>query len=339
MAGDAPHYHPLVRQLARDLRGRCRVQAGATVIVGCSGGADSVALLRALAMLAPRRRWQLKLVVGHIQHHLRDQAEADAAFVKELAQELGLLYERRDIEPGQTPGNTEANARLLRYDALSQIAITTKAQHVATAHHGDDQLETVLMRLLRGASVRGLRGIAWRRRLIPKDASDRVLLVRPMLNVDRAAVLDFLKELDQPWREDVTNKDTTRTRARLRHDIIPLLKALQPEMPGKAQDLAEHAGDLARLVHEQADNAIASNPCHGGFMMPRDQARALNRAVLAQVLRRKMIEAGTPGDQLTRRSIVRAVDAAHDRVGGERRFTFAGGVSVKVTREKIYIES
>ncbi|MFK7789287.1 MAG: tRNA lysidine(34) synthetase TilS, partial [Phycisphaeraceae bacterium] len=161
MPNPPAHYHPLVRSVARALRERCDVEPSSAIVVACSGGADSVALLRALAMLAPRRKWQLRVIVGHINHHLRNEADDDAAFVEALAGVLSLPFARRDIRPADLPGNLEANARDLRYQSLAEIAKEHGASLIATAHHADDQLETLLMRMLRGSSVAGLRGIAW----------------------------------------------------------------------------------------------------------------------------------------------------------------------------------
>ena len=137
--------------------------------------------------------------------------------------------------------------------SLNKPVPTTSPPHT----HADDQLETLLMRLLRGTSVAGLRGIAWRKKrdkyiksapsVHPEKGADPLFLIRPILGVDQAEILGFLDQLDQPWREDATNADTSRTRAKLRHDVLPLLKELQPDVAGKANELAEHFWDLTAL--------------------------------------------------------------------------------------------
>ena len=342
---DTPNYHPLVRSVARALRQRCGVGEAAAIVVGCSGGADSVALLRALALLAGRRKWGLRLIVGHVQHHLRgDLAEADATFVMRLAEQLGLTYERRDIEPAALTGNLEANARKLRYRALLDIAVAHDAQHIATAHHADDQLETLLMRLLRGASVQGLRGIAWRRRLRTDDEAMRIDVIRPMLGVKRERVLDLLDQLDQPWREDATNTDTTRTRAKLRHDIIPRLKSIQPDAAGKAVALSEQFAHLSQLVKSQADPIIGDARQSSGAQqnqghpaLSREEARGLNPIVLHHWLRRALIRAGVSKDRLSGQALSPVIEAARDHAGGVREFGFEGGVQVAVDSEKLWI--
>ncbi|MEM6391973.1 MAG: tRNA lysidine(34) synthetase TilS [Planctomycetota bacterium] len=236
-------YHGLLRGLTVGLRRRCEVGAGDRLLVAVSGGADSVALLRALHGLAGRRRWALGLVVGHVQHHLRgEDAEGDAGFVAELADGLGVEFVRRDLDPSGWTGNMEEAAREGRYAALREMALEAGCGLVVTAHHADDQLETLLMRLARGTGVEGLRGIAWRRGLAG-TADDGPWLVRPMLGVTRAAVVDYLERLGQGWREDASNGDVSRARARLRAEVVPGLRALNPKV-------AEHAVGLADRVAE-----------------------------------------------------------------------------------------
>jgi tRNA(Ile)-lysidine synthetase-like protein len=339
MARPDDHYHPLVRQVARALRQRCGVAAGSAIVVATSGGADSVALLRVLSMLAQRRKWRLCLIVGHVQHHLREEAEADAEFVQALANELGLPFARRDIRPGDVSGNMEANARRLRYAALSEIACEHDAGFIATAHHADDQLETLLMRMLRGASVAGLRGIAWQKTR-ENDQGTEMQIIRPMLAIGQEDITALLDRLDQPYREDATNYDTDRTRARLRHDVLPVLKAIQGDAVQKAGALVEHFGDLYELLQSSAAQASSrSGRASSGFALPRDQARAMNRAVLAEVLRHALIEAGVAPGRLTRNALLPAVAAAQDTTGGTRTFTFANDVSLQIAREMITLAS
>ena len=329
-------HHRLTRLVARGLRQRCGVGGKAHLLVAVSGGADSVAMLRALAALAPRRRWALKLSVGHVQHHLRElEAEADAEFVEALAREMELPCERVDLDATTAVGgNIEAWARRERYAALQRLAEHCGAEHVVTAHHADDQLETLLLRMVRGTGVRGLRGIAWRRRL-----GDRLMLVRPMLGADRADVLDFLNTIGQPWREDHTNADVTRDRARLRHEVIPVLRDVRGDAARKAVHLSEHARDVHRLVQSEIENQCERliDASDDGWWLPRDEARRLPRAALTGLLGKLLHEAGIPGGRLTRRTVGAIVRAVRDRAGGERRFELTRSVRVVVLREIVRI--
>ena len=230
------------------------------MIIAVSGGADSVALLRTLAALANRRTWQLKLAVGHIQHHLREEAEADAQFVAELSDQLDLPFLRTDLDLTQVRGNLESVARKERYRALRTMAAEFDASSIVTAHHGDDQLETLLMRILRGSSSRGLGCMAWRRKLQPGSP---VVLLRPMLAVDRQQVVEFLGDLNQTWCQDHTNADRSRLRARLRHDVIPVLHDVCHDAAAKSVATADHMRQFHQVV-ESAAFAIPNNQSYEG---------------------------------------------------------------------------
>jgi tRNA(Ile)-lysidine synthase len=344
-----PRYHPLVRRVARGLRSRCRVPAGARLLVAVSGGADSVALLRALALLADRRRFKLSLTVAHVNHHLRgERSDGDALFVRTLASQLKLPCHITGVDLQGTPGNLEAAARRARYDALATLARESGTRYIATAHHADDQLETLLMRFIRGAGVRGLRGIAARRRLRHDDSSLKLAVVRPMLAVERADAVGFLNTLGQHWREDETNADTSLVRNRLRHEVIPLLKAIRADAPRRAVALGEHMGEMNRLLNEQAREALAEAEAEAGSAgadgtepdgnrIDRAQARAMNPMVLTQMLRRSLMQAGVGGDQLPGHALHGVIEAVRDEAGGVRSFDFAGGAKVQVTKSQVCV--
>ncbi len=314
--------HPLTQAIARSARSDCRLAGGERLVIAISGGADSVALLRALHALADQREWSLDLHVAHVHHHLRQDADSDAGFVAELARRLGLPHHRRDVHPRPD----EDDARRMRYAALREVASETDADAVVTAHHANDQLETMLMRLLRGASVRGLAGIRPRRRL------DGLTVLRPMLRVSRDDVLAFLGDMDQPWREDHTNRDTTRVRARLRAEVLPVLADVQPDAAVKANDCADQLGRAAAMMRRLA--ARVRRRCvrraGQGATMDRAAARRLDRAVLGAVIRRVCRELGAPPDQLSARAIDPIADAAGDDRGEVRTFTLAAGLTVEV---------
>ena len=191
-----------------------------TVLAAVSGGADSVALLRGLhAIRAPGNG---RLVVAHFNHELRDEADGDERFVRELADRLGLeCVVGRANRPALTPRPTsglEESARQARYDFLRATAVEIGARYVATAHTADDQAETVLHRILRGTGMAGMRGIRRTRAL-----AEGVSLIRPLLSVRRGELTGYLAELGQPFREDATNAERRFTRNRLRHELLPQL--------------------------------------------------------------------------------------------------------------------
>jgi tRNA(Ile)-lysidine synthetase-like protein len=191
-------------------------------VVACSGGLDSSALLLALAASA------LPISVGHVVHDMRalPEALADRDQVQELAGALNLQFHERHIAARPLGGNLEAASRLLRYQRLLAIATEASARFVATAHHADDQAETVLMRLLRGSGPEGLRAIRSTRPLSPD-----VTLIRPALDVTREDLRSICVTAGLTWREDATNADTSHLRARIRHELLPLLRRISPGSP------------------------------------------------------------------------------------------------------------
>ncbi len=360
--------HPLVKAVAHALRRRCGVGEGAHILVAVSGGGDSVALLRALAALKDRRRWRLTLTVGHVQHHLRgDEAEADAGFVVKLGRRLKLTQLRQDLDLSGETGDVEDAARRGRYEALVQMAHECGASFIATGHHGDDQLETLLMRMLRGAGTGGMRGIAWRREVglgsgvwgsaeeesppsvkDPRPKTRYPILIRPMLAVSRLEINDYLNAIGQAWCVDQTNSDVSRWRARLRAEVLPVLEAIRPGAGRKATVFADHLRDVHRvlddavqeargLVELEVNDPGAVDPGVDGVGFEREAGKRLRGVVLSGLLRGLLMDAGVSGDALGSQQVGRVVRAVGDGEGGERVFTFAGGVRVKVTRDRVLV--
>ena len=192
-----------------------------TVLVALSGGADSVALLRAMHALKTEGAGQL--VVAHFNHHLRgDASDADQHFVVALCETL-----QRELVVGHAPRGTapvgsdtsEATSRAARYAFLQEVAERRGARYLVTAHTADDQAETILHHIFRGTGLAGLAGMPRARAL-----AAAVTLVRPMLETTRVEVLGYLASLGQDFREDSTNRDLQFTRNRIRHELLPLLQ-------------------------------------------------------------------------------------------------------------------
>ncbi len=335
---------PVPRAVAMALRGPCSVPPGASLLVAVSGGADSVALLLALHALRSRRGWGLRLAVGHVQHHLRIEAEDDAQWVAQLARRLDVPFHRRDITP-PTRGNLESGLRRLRYRALAEMATACGADHLAVGHHAQDQLETLLMRLLRGASVQGLAGMAWRR-VLPSAAEEEpaspaaaaIALVRPLLACSPQDVRAWLVSLQQDWREDVSNQSPRYLRNRLRHEAIAPLLALQPDAAARAVRLGEHLREVRRLLC-QMERRLDRRAQAGPHQWRRDSLRRAGPLLVRGWLRLALRRAGAPGDRLGSRSLAPMARAIGDRQGGERRFQVAGGVSLRVTADEVRIEA
>ncbi len=318
-----------------------RTGPGAPTLVACSGGADSSALL--LALGAAKHR----IVVGHVLHDMRPapDAAADRDAVKTLAQALGLEFveERVKVTAGSTfsdddarLGNPEAEARRLRYAALARMAMARGIRFVATAHHADDQVETMLMSLVRGAGLRGLSGVAPRRRLIKGGSG--VWLIRPMLGVTRADSERLCHAAGWAWREDTTNSDTTRLRSAIRHGVIPQLTRLRPGVPARIARTTALIRDAAGLVDERVGGILAEGRRPGdaatpatSFTWARQRLRAERAIVVGSVLRRaaSSLTTGAGLDRLNRRLVDPAVRAVRDRITDPRRFNW-GPVEVVV---------
>jgi len=245
---------------------------GMRLAVGLSGGADSVALLRALA--AQGRELGLVVHAAHLHHGLRGaEADGDLDFARELAGALGVPFHearvdtaaeaRANPETGKPQETIEEAARRLRYAWFQQLLSKVPLHAMATAHTLDDQAETVLAKFLRGAWTEGLGGIS------PVLEFPVGKILRPLLAVTRAEIEAYLGALGQPWREDSTNRHLTFTRNRIRHELLPLLEGYNPrlrehlaQMAALARDEeAWWAAELARLAPQLL---LAGRPARGG---------------------------------------------------------------------------
>ncbi len=222
------------------------------VLVAISGGADSVALLRAL--VAVRRPQGEPLLAAHFNHQLRgEESLADERFVVALCRQLDVPCEVGRASPetsiAQTGDGLEAAARSARYDFLLQTAARLGARYVVTAHTADDQAETILHRIARGTGLAGLAGMNRTRPL-----AQGITLLRPLLGFRRAELLDYLTKLGQSYRSDASNEDVRFTRNRLRHELLPELARLVN--PGVVEAIVR-LGTLAAEAQTVIDAAVA----------------------------------------------------------------------------------
>lgn len=232
------------------------------VVVGVSGGADSVALLVLLRRIAQQMgeqqaTGQPRFVIAHVNHRLRGtDSDGDRDFVIELGKRWGLPV--RVLEsPQQSPeSRSEADLRDERYHYFESVACDYGARYVATAHHADDHIETLLFRLFRGSAMRGLRGIPATRLLAPQ-----ITLVRPLLGCRRSELREFLQEIGQPFREDRTNTSSAYTRNRIRHKILPMLEAefgprLTQRLLRFSQQMSRVDAFLSSLAEQGSERAV-----------------------------------------------------------------------------------
>ncbi len=239
-------------QLRRFILGHELLPQGQTIIVGVSGGPDSLCLLHALNTLAPEL--DLRLHVAHLDHQLRGaESQADANFVRDLAQRWNLPHTigSRDVHGFAHDHrlSLEEAARQVRYGFLLEVALAQGSQTIAVAHNADDQAESVLMHFLRGSGLAGLRGMKPKTAisdlrflvadLLPPETIRPIQIIRPLLNTPRAEIESYCVQHQLTPRLDSTNADTTYFRNRLRHELLPLLETYNPNIRSVLRRTAE----------------------------------------------------------------------------------------------------
>ncbi|MFA5270460.1 MAG: tRNA lysidine(34) synthetase TilS [Patescibacteria group bacterium] len=211
-----------------------------TLIVAVSGGVDSMSLLHLLIPLAARYDW--RLVVAHLNHQLRRRAAGDEQWVKDMGHRLGLPVVTTRVAvkslARQRKYTLEEAGRVARYDFLNRVAKRYRAKAIVVAHTADDQAETVTMNWIRGAGVRGLSGMSeW-----------QGIIWRPLLRVTKADLKQLSKTLHFGYREDETNRRVTYTRNRIRHQVLPLLRKVNPQINEVILRNAESLAGLGDLL-------------------------------------------------------------------------------------------
>ena len=292
---ECPRLHtPFAQKLLDVVRTKALLRAGDRLGVAVSGGADSVALLRVMFELRAELGIVLKIV--HFNHKIRGaESDEDESFACALAKRFDLEFLTASADTRQhardNKHSLETAARTVRYNFFRELIHAGTVNKIATAHTLDDQAETLLLRLIRGTGLKGLRGVH-------DQTGDGI--IRPMLCVRRADVEDYLRALAQPWREDSSNKDLHHTRNRVRHELLPLL--VRDYNPNIAETLARTA-DVAAADEEflAAETAkliplvlLPGKPTRGGGRAVTDESIALDAPKLfAQPLaiRRRLVRA------------------------------------------------
>ncbi|BDG62042.1 tRNA lysidine(34) synthetase TilS [Caldinitratiruptor microaerophilus] len=307
-------------EIRRFVARRGLLEPGDRVVVALSGGPDSLALTLALHHL--RTEWGLDLHLFHLHHGLRgEEADRDAAFVREVADRLGLpcTVIRRDVrsEARSLRAGVEAAGRLVRYRALADLAGQLGARRVAVGHTRDDQAETVLMALLRGAGRRGLGGMPPARPL-GFGAGPEVTLVRPLLAVGREDTLALCRAAGLEPRRDLTNEDPRFLRSRIRTELLPLLRdRYSPAVVFRLAALAEVMRDEEGFLRRAAAEAAAR---HGVTYDPRESrlpVPALTDEHPALARRIVRLAGESAGMSLTARHVEAVLDLARSPGGGE----------------------
>jgi tRNA(Ile)-lysidine synthase len=265
------------------------------LVAGVSGGPDSVCLFHILVKL--QEKLNFKLHSAHLDHRLRGaDSKADAQYVQQLANDFNIpaVIEQRDVKKYQEEQHIplEEAAREVRYSFFSQVAKSIAASHVAVGHTADDQVETILMHLVRGTGTRGLRGLKPSTSF--KFPGINITVIRPLLGITREEVLDYCRDHNLKPRFDTTNLSLSPLRNRIRHQLIPLLQSFNPRINEALLRMAEITGDdlsfldseslrLWNIVTEKENDTISFNKTT--FLeLPLSMQRTILRTAMETIL-------------------------------------------------------
>jgi tRNA(Ile)-lysidine synthase len=294
------------------------------VVVGCSGGADSVALLAALSELrenpvpsassTPRGF----LVAAHMNHRLRGaESDSDEQFVRQLADRWDL---RCEVGLGSGTSRDEAALRTERLRFLTETASRTGARYLALAHSASDNVETVLHHLFRGTGPAGLAGIG-----SPRSIGQDLVLVRPLLSLSRNSIRDALRQLGQSWREDSSNADTDYRRNWIRQQLIPLIESQYPCALNAVGRAIEGQREWRALVDRLAEQWLATHRLSNKpLTVQRDPA--VEPPIVAAAAQIIWTENGWPRGEMSREHWLRLAETI--RAGGPERYTLPARIDV-----------
>ena len=306
--------------------------AGFNVLVAVSGGADSVALLRALVSIKKEYGSDSTgaLVVAHFNHRMRGaESNQDAEFVSQLAAESQLEFHSQSAtQDGAT--DSENDLRDQRYDFLASVARQTNCRYIATAHHRDDQIETVLFRLFRGTGIGGLGGIP-----AARVVDESLTIIRPMLNVSKAEIESALKAWNQPWRNDASNLTSQYTRNFIRNEVLPKVRERFDSADESVVRLSQQAAEQQDFLHEQSMKLFGAVSEDGKNILIdceklEGQSRVLLRELFVEVFRRQ----SWPVSQLGYRELDRLARLVLSQ-NDEPRFQLPGAVNCEKAGQQL----
>jgi tRNA(Ile)-lysidine synthase len=304
-------------QLAQSAVEKCGLTKVQPILLGVSGGADSLALMDGLDVLG------YEVVVAHVDHSFRAESPQEADFVRFLAESHGLpFYSQRvdvqQIADAETQSVEEA-ARNVRYQFLFEQARRLKCQAVAVGHHADDQVETILMHLMRGAALPGLTGMPYRRLMPVWDK--KIPLVRPLLGIWRDEIDAYIEQSGHKPCDDRSNLDTTYHRNRIRHELIPVLKTYNPNIKTVIWRMADVLREEEQLLDEITEQAFEDCRQYGTethVIFTRSEfielPKALQRRVLRYAIAQLCPDVRDVGFEVIERGLTFAQEAAS---GGE----------------------
>lgn len=310
------NFEKLEKRLQNELADGTLLSTGDRVLVAFSGGADSVALL--MLLFSVRSKLGIEVAAAHLNHGIRGaEADRDEAFCKELCEKNGISFVAGHVdvpnECKKTGEGLEECARRLRYGFLEKAAVTLSCNKIATAHHADDNIETVLMHLIRGCGLNGLSGI-------PRKRGN---IVRPLLAFRKKELTDALADIGQNFVYDSTNSEDDASRNLLRHTVLPQIYSLNPSVDAVFMRMCRSvAEDNAYLEAEAADIPLDAD---------RKTLAALADPVLSRYVRRKYKSIFDGKDcPMPDNGTIRLICDAVKKESGTVRYTVAGNVTARI---------
>jgi tRNA(Ile)-lysidine synthetase-like protein len=313
------------------------IQPQQKLVVAVSGGVDSLALAHILSSY--QSELQLKLYIATFDHGLREDSSSDVEFVQQFGADLDILvytgYANIPVIAQQRKGGIELIARQERYKFLARIANTVGADRVAIAHHANDQAETILMHILRGSGMRGVRGMTF---ISPMPDQLDLLLIRPLLSVTHANLEMYCQKHNIAPREDSSNADTAYLRNYIRHDVTPVLKMVNPQVEQSLLRLAEIVNTDLDYVEQGYERFVApyTKFRSTGVQIERQFFQSLHPALQRQYFYINVPRL-YPDCQAGFDHILHAIEiGVRGEVGSIAEFP--GGVHLRVDYEMLYLE-
>lgn len=274
------------------------VERGDRIVMGISGGADSVALLLALNRM--KKEMEIELFAVHVNHGIREEAAEDAEYVKQLCETCRIpfyLFEADIPTMAKEKKKTEEEmGRVFRYQSFCQIMEQVKADKLAVAHHMGDQAETVLFHLIRGTDLSGMAGMRpVADYLMEKGADDyvRYKIIRPLLGFRKKELVDWLNEENVTWMEDKTNADNTYARNRIRNQVVPVLEEINVQAVSHVAEFASRMAGYQSFFHQCVNEYLLKEvktvetekrSCETDRFLLKKQAEVLAKGIIYEML-------------------------------------------------------
>lgn len=322
----------LVEQVLKTIKRYNLLKKKEKVILTVSGGPDSVAML--FLFLKIKEIFNLKLVCAHFNHGLRKEADEDEKFVKDLCSSLNIKFvsEKKNVKEFFKGDSLEQTARNLRYDFFLKIANSLKIKKISLAHTKDDVIETVLMRIIRGTGIQGLRGI------LPLTKIKGKIFIRPLIEIEKKRILDWLEKEKISYRIDTTNFEDKFFRNKIRLNILPLLEKLNPNIKNTLFNLARISSwnyDFVTQIAQRELSKVKKEEGRNFLVIDLEKIKDLHPFLLLQILRLAIEE--VKGD--TRRLDWRHFESILEAFQKRGDYLDLPGIIVEVKEKKVIIRS